>query len=102
MTEQARFNPANKFVRVIELRKDGFVEFEFAIGEPELFCEMIMPASAFDEFCQINRVLFLDPHPCGEACDVKVGADGLTDQQEGGLPWNWTMRDATHRRIKPE
>jgi phenol hydroxylase P0 protein len=79
------FDPNKKFVRVAELRPDGFVEFEFAIGEPELFVEMILPASSFDEFCAMNKVTFLD-----QATQLKVGAE----------EWNWTLRDATHRRFK--
>jgi len=87
----AQFNPANKFVRVVELRADGFVEFEFAIGEPELFCEMILPAAVFDDFCQINRVIFLDPG-ARPAADANAGED----ENE----WRWTLRDATHQRTK--
>lgn len=87
MPEERRFNPENKFVRVTELRKDGFVEFEFAIGEPELFCEMLMPASAFDEFCQLNRVMFLDPE---------------RQHEDAGTEWSWSLRDATHQRFKSD
>lgn len=54
------FDPSKKFVRVTQLREDGFVEFDFAIGEADVYVEMILPASAFDEFCALNKVLFLD------------------------------------------
>jgi phenol hydroxylase P0 protein len=57
---QPNFDVNKKYVRVTELRADGFVEFEFAIGEPELFVEMILPPSAFDEFCAMNAVTFLN------------------------------------------
>jgi phenol hydroxylase P0 protein len=60
MSIEPRFNPAEKFVKVTDLRSDGFVEFEFAIGEPELFVELILPAAMFDEFCRVNSVIFLD------------------------------------------
>lgn len=53
------FDPTKKFVRVTELREDGFVEFDFAIGEVEVYVEMILPAKAFDEFCALNKVVFL-------------------------------------------
>lgn len=79
------FDPTKKFVRVTELRQDGFVEFEFAVGEPELFVEMILPATAFDEFCAHNKVTFLD-----EKAQLKVGTG----------EWNWSLRDATHQRFK--
>ena len=79
------FDPNKKFVRVAELRPDGFVEFDFAVGEPELFVEMILPATAFDEFCALNKVIFLD-----ERAQLNVG----------GEDWEWTLRDATHQRFK--
>ncbi len=80
------FDPARKFVRVSDLRQDGFVEFEFAIGEPELFVEMILPASAFDDFCAHNKVTFLD-----DDARLKVG---------GSEDWEWRLRDATRQRFK--
>ena len=42
------FDVQKKFVRVVELRPDGFVEFEFAVGEPELYVEMVLPPTAFE------------------------------------------------------
>lgn len=53
------FDPTKKFVRVTELREDGFVEFDFAVGGAELYVEMILPAQAFDDFCALNKVTFL-------------------------------------------
>ena len=41
------------------MRDDGFVEFEFAIGEPELAVDLIMPAAAYREFCRDNQVTVL-------------------------------------------
>lgn len=82
------FDPKRKFVRVNELRPNGLVEFEFAIGEPELFVELILPAAAFDEFCAANKVTFVD-----ENSRLKV--DGSEDGE-----WSWNLRDATHQRFK--
>ena len=48
-----------RFVRVRE-RHDGFVEFDFSIGDPELYVELILTDQAFDEFCEANRVRLLD------------------------------------------
>lgn len=42
---------ARKFVRVKEVRPDGFVCFEFSIGWPELFVDLMLPQAAFDDFC---------------------------------------------------
>jgi len=47
------------YVRVTGERADGLIEFEYAVGEPELFVELILPSSAFEEFCAANAVQFL-------------------------------------------
>jgi len=54
------FDPAKKFVRVTHLRADGFIEFDFSLGEEEMYVELILPAQAFDDFCALNKVVFLD------------------------------------------
>lgn len=86
--EQRPFDTTRKFVRVTELRKDGFVEFEFAIGEPELFAELMLPAAAFDEFCVANKVIFLD-----EQSALKVEGDEAND-------WGWRLRDVSRQRFR--
>jgi len=50
----------DKFVRVRNMRDDGFVEFDFSIGDPTLYVELILPSTAFNEFCNANGVTFLD------------------------------------------
>ena len=60
MTEAERTLDTNqRYVRVIERRDDGFVEFGFAIGEPDLEVELLMSAEAFEEFCAVNHVTLL-------------------------------------------
>lgn len=68
MPEQA-FDPASapdatpaarKFVRVIERHVNGLVRFEFAVGWPDLSCELLLPQAAFDEFCKAQGVEFLE------------------------------------------
>lgn len=48
------------WVRVRRERPDGFVEFDFAIGDPDLSVDLILPRPAFDEFCAVNRVRLID------------------------------------------
>lgn len=48
-----------KFVRVIESHANGLVRFEFAVGWPDLSCELVLPRAAFDDFCQRNAVEFM-------------------------------------------
>ena len=49
-----------KFVRVTEKRADGFVAFDFAIGEPEIYVEMLLTEPDFRAFCAQNAVNFLE------------------------------------------
>ena len=51
---------SKRFVRVIERRTDGLVSFEFSIGWPELAVELMLPSTAFDEFCARNQVIWRD------------------------------------------
>ena len=50
---------SRRFVRVLQRRSNGFVEFEFSIGWPELFVDLMLPQSAFDEFCVQQQVQLL-------------------------------------------
>lgn len=91
MTEQdkaqlpAAFNVAKKYVRAGAEREDGFVEFEFAIGDPALFVELMLPADSFKEFCESNDVVVLD-----EALDVDAG------------DWAARLNQASQREIGEE
>ena len=55
------FDPTVRFVRLRRVRADGFVEFDFAIGEPDLLVELILPVVAFHEFCRANQVIRVAP-----------------------------------------
>ncbi|MBN8487307.1 MAG: phenol hydroxylase [Burkholderiales bacterium] len=78
------FDPSRRFVRIVDEREDGMVEFEFAVGEPELFVEMILPQAAFIEFCAREQVL--PTRSDGQAIDP---ADGR----------HWTLREARTQRL---
>ena len=75
------FDPFRKFVRVTGERDDGFVEFDFALGEPELFAEMMLTRAAFDEFCAAQNVVVLDPAGAEPASPVSAR---LNDVLNGG------------------
>lgn len=76
---------SRRFVRITGERANGFVEFDFAIGEPEVFIEMILGREAFEEFCVTNRV---------EMLSNESGSVGeLSD-------WDWRLADATRTRFK--
>ncbi|MFZ2328433.1 MAG: phenol hydroxylase subunit [Rhodoferax sp.] len=48
-----------KFVRIKQIRADELVCFEFAIGWPELFVDLMLPRPAFDDFCVRQKVQLL-------------------------------------------
>ena len=45
-----------RYVRVTSREREGFVEFNFSVGDPSLFLEMILPIDAYEEFCTSNKV----------------------------------------------
>ncbi len=53
-------NANNRWVRVLRTTENGFVEFEFYVSDKDLYVELILPEAAFEEFCAINRVRFLE------------------------------------------
>lgn len=81
------FDPSRRFVRVRRVRDDGFVEFEFAIGDPDMFVEMILPQQALPGFCTANDVVLLDEAPSPD--------DSAERKDE-----RWTLSDATRQRFR--
>ncbi len=67
---------AKRYVRVIQRRADGFIEFHFAIGHTEYFAELMLKEKDFHIFCAENKVEFL---PEGE--------------QKSGSAFDWTLRN---------
>ena len=89
MTEVKKENSSpleRKFVRVLGTDRAGLVEFSFAVGEPELCVELILPERAFKEFCEVNKVILL--------------TETTPPKSEDGQEWSWTLRDATQQRFK--
>jgi phenol hydroxylase P0 protein len=69
------FDPAKRYVRLTQVRADGFVEFEFAIGDPELAVELILPADAYREFCRDNHAELIASRP--NLCPPLQGDDDV-------------------------
>nr|BAC75401.1 butylphenol hydroxylase component A1 [Pseudomonas putida] len=74
-----------RFVRVTGSRGSHFVEF--AIGEPELFVEMILTHAAFAEFCSANQVELMPALP-------------VVNAEDEAAQWDWRLADATQVRFK--
>lgn len=88
-TEALKLAPINvdfRFVRVTNERRNGFVEFEFAIGEPDLFVEMILAKADFEEFCAINRVRLLPP-----------GKPEVAVDDDAEKAFGWRLADAAKK-----
>ncbi|WP_027855947.1 phenol hydroxylase subunit [Marinobacterium jannaschii] len=58
-TSPGAFENLVKYVRVRSSENARFVEFDFAISDPSLFVELVMPRGAFDLFCQKHRVVHM-------------------------------------------
>jgi phenol hydroxylase P0 protein len=56
------FEQMPRYVRVRSAPQADFVEFDFAIGYPELFVELVLPPTAFKQFCETNHVQHMDAH----------------------------------------
>ena len=64
----APFDMAHKTVRILQRHANGFVEFSFAVGDPDVCVELVMPEAAFAEFCAQHSVALLaseTPAPWG-------------------------------------
>lgn len=90
MTDSSDFDPARRYVRIINQRADGMVEFEFAVGEPQLFVEMVMPRAEFDQFCRAQQV-----QPTQGA--LPDAASGSSEHE-----WDWNLRLARERHFRDE
>ena len=79
-----------RFIRIVQEHDNGMVEFEFAVGEPGLFVEMVMPRAQFDDFCATQGV------------QPTVGR--LPGQEQGSAEheWDWSLRDARERHFRRE
>lgn len=65
---QPLFASSRRYVRITSYRDDGYVEFDFAVGDPDLSVELIMDRPMFERFCAINEVATLDSADDGIDC----------------------------------
>lgn len=85
--EKYNLDISRRFVRVTGEHKNGFIEFDYAVGEPEVFVELVLPSDAFEDFCEINHV------------ELLPSEHTLNDQKQD---WEWRISDATKVRIKSD
>ena len=51
MSDEALIDFEWRAIRIAEVRADGFVTFDFYVGDPDIYAEMVLPMEAFREFC---------------------------------------------------
>lgn len=68
-------------IRIAQVRPDGFVAFDFYVGDPDIYAEMVLPEAAFYKFCAAQGVEPIGPE------EPIIGADGL----------GFTLREAAAR-----
>ena len=51
MGDEALIDFEWRAIRIAEVRADGFVAFDFYVGDPQIYAEMVLPMEAFREFC---------------------------------------------------
>jgi phenol hydroxylase P0 protein len=79
-----------RFIRIVQEHDSGMVEFEFAVGEPQLYVEMVMPRREFGEFCAMQGV------------QPTHGALPEHDAGSDAHEWDWSLRAARERHFRHE
>jgi phenol/toluene 2-monooxygenase (NADH) P0/A0 len=69
------------YVRVTNYDHRGNVEFQYSISDPSLFLEMILPKTAFEEFCRARNARVLSEAE-GQAVDKSERRWRTGDEQE--------------------
>lgn len=49
------------YVRVTQVLRNRFVEFEYSIGDPVLCVELVLPFPEFEQFCDRYKAQHLTP-----------------------------------------
>ncbi len=87
------FDELPRYVRIRDVIDDRFIEFDFAIGEPSLYVELVLPKAAFEAFCHHNNVTMMtDEQAAAVDADMekwRYGESGpVTDQDDNSSELN--------------
>jgi phenol hydroxylase P0 protein len=73
-----------RYVRVTKVLHDKYVEFEFAIDDPTINVELVLPFEHFQKFCEDNNAIHMtaDQETAVDFDKMKwrFGVPGLTDE----------------------
>ncbi|WP_321961401.1 phenol hydroxylase subunit [Paraburkholderia sp. J7] len=77
------FDVSQRYVRFRQRRADGFVEFDFSIGDPRICVELVMREADYRAFCSRHAVEHLSGED-GAALDAeelkwRYGQPGLAE-----------------------
>ena len=86
------FDELPRYVRVRDVIDDRFIEFDFAIGEPSLYVELVLPKDAFEAFCRHNNVTMMtDEQAAAVDADMekwRYGESGQPSQSDDSSELN--------------
>ena len=71
-TDNPQAEPLADFTRYVRIRDvvdDKFIEFDFAIGDPSLYVELVLPKAAFEAFCHHNQVVMMSDEQARQVDD---------------------------------
>lgn len=69
--ESTQMSDLTRYARIRRVVDDKFIEFDFAIGDPSLYVELVLPRDAFDTFCRHNQVVMMTDEQA-EAVDADM------------------------------
>lgn len=55
-----------RYVRVTERLASGVIAFDFAVGTPDMFVELMLPEDAFEAFCATNNAVHMTAEQSAE------------------------------------
>ncbi len=94
------FEQLVKYIRVRSTEQARFVAFDFAIGDPSLFVELVMPRGAFEQFCKTNAVVPMSARQMAlvdaEMDKWRYGEDTLMAQNHDQLSAQLAVSDSNN------
>lgn len=78
--------PGQRYVRVTNVVNEKYVEFEFAIEDPTINVELVLPFEHFKTFCEMNETIHLTPEQQAaveyDKLKWRFGVPGFDDESE--------------------
>ena len=72
----------SSFVRVVGIKRDRFVEFEFSVGDDDLMVQLVMPFPEFESFCCVHGSALLPPAEEARLAFERLKRDGAARRED--------------------